>query len=965
MRIRRTKYVITILVLVVFFLCIWTFYPSNPSGNGHAHAMSDFKAITGSETKGGYNEYVDRYKADERPAYVIRIEGKDFSKTAGDGFKVVKQYEGLEGTAVITPETGSISWNVTIDNPGMYNIRIHYFPIEGKSSAIQRKLTINGAVPFTGSDTLSFDRLWGNRDDKVRRDDRGNDLRPRQVERPAWQLMPFMDSEGYYKDPYLFHFDKGLQSLSLDSLREPMAIDYIELYQEKSVKSYQEVKSGYQAQGLAAAKDQFLMIQAEDARLKSSPTLAPLSDHSSTTVIPYDISKIRINTIGGLNWKLPGQWIEWEVEVKEDGLYQIALKRKQDQLRGIYATRSLTIDGEYPFEEMKRLQFNYNVEWQNDVLGGDDPYLFHLTKGKHRVRLAVTLGEIAPLLRTVESSVLQLNEMYRKILIITSNNPDPFRDYQLEKRVPDMIKVFKEQAQTIQKVADYLEQSTGEKSDKVSVLHTMVRQLNDMADSPETVARRLVSFKTNVGGLGTWILSVREQPLKLDYLVVSSPNEKLPRAKATFFDKVKHEFGALFASYTEDYDSIGNTGKSKRSITVWTTAGRDQAQVLKNMIDDSFTSESNISVNLRLLPGNILLPATLAGEGPDVALQIGEDVPVNYAMRGAAADLTQFKDYKDVSSRFRNSALTPYEYNGGLFALPEQQSFPMLFYRKDILAELGLTPPKTWQDVYNMVSVLQKHNMEFYLPLENPTNNAALVPNATFAMLLYQKGGEFYRDGGKKSALDSDISMEEFKKWTQFYTSYKFPLIADFPNRFRTGEMPIGIADYSTYNILTVLAPEIKGLWDFTIVPGTVKAAGNVNHDVASRTTSVMMLKNAKDKEVAWEFMKWWTSTDAQVTFGREMEGLLGEAARYPTANVKALEELPWPIKDYRNLESQWEWVKGIPQVPGGYFTGRHLDNAFRKVVNGNENSREALSDYLLNINDEIAVKRKEFKLPN
>ena len=67
-------------------------------------------------------------------------------------------------------------------------------------------------------------------------------------------------------------------------------------------------------------------------------------------------------------------------------------------------------------------------------------------------------------------------------------------------------------------------------------------------------------------------------------------------------------------------------------------------------------------------------------------------------------------------------------------------------------------------------------------------------------MLLYQNSGKFYSDDDKKSALDSDISMEAFKKWTQFYTNYKFPLKADFPNRFRTGEMPIGIADYTTYN---------------------------------------------------------------------------------------------------------------------------------------------------------------------
>ncbi|WP_082935268.1 extracellular solute-binding protein [Paenibacillus sp. AD87] len=940
--------------------------PSRESDKGRVRAMGGFEAVTSTGTENSYDSYLSRYSSEKHPAEIIRVEGEDYIDVSGNGFKNVDQYEGLDGKAVIMPDSGGISWNFNVHNPGIYNIRIHYFPLAGKSSAIERKLTINDSVPFTGADNLSFDRIWGNQDQEIQRDDRGNDLRPKQIEKPEWVLTSFNDSEGYYEEPYSFFFGKGIQKLSLESLREPMIIDYIELYQEKPVQTYEEVKSEYAAAGIQIADDQNLVIQAEDAKRKSSPTLAPLSDRSSPTVIPYDISKIRMNTIGGVNWKLPGQWIEWEVDAKEDGLYQLALKRKQDQLRGVYATRSITIDGEYPFAEMKNIPFNFSMGWQTDILGnGEEPYLFHLTPGIHRIRMTVTLGEVAPLLQTIESSVLELNEMYRKIIMITSNTPDSYRDYQLDKRLPDMIEVFKRQEDTIRSVADYLEQSTGERSDKVAVLYTMVHQLEEMVKAPETVARHLSSFKTNVGGLGTWILSIREQPLTLDYMIVSSPDVKLPRANATWWEKVKHEVGSLISSYTVDYDSIGNTGKADRSVTVWTTTGRDQAQIMKGLIDDTFTPETGISVNLRLVPGNILLPATLSGEGPDVAMQIGEDMPVNYAMRGAAADLTAFDDYDEIVTRFRDSALTPYEYNGGLYALPEQQTFPMLFFRKDILNELGLTPPNTWQDVYNMISVLQKHNMEFYLPIENPTNNATLVPNATFSMLLYQNGGQFYGEGGADSALDSDISMEQFKKWTQFYSNYKFPLQADFSNRFRTGEMPIGIADYSIYNMLTVLAPEIKGLWDFSMVPGTEQADGSISHEVASHTTGVMMLKNAADKDAAWTFMKWWTSKDSQVMFGRAMEGLLGEAARYPTANIEALEELPWPIKDYRNLESQWEWVRGIPQVPGGYFTGRHLDNAFRKVVNEHENPREALSDYILYINDEIDVKRKEFRLPN
>ena len=189
--------------------------------------------------------------------------------------------------------------------------------------------------------------------------------------------------------------------------------------------------------------------------------------------------------------------------------------------------------------------------------------------------------------------------------------------------------------------------------------------------------------------------------------------------------------------------------------------------------------------------------------------------------------------------------------------------------------------------------------------------------------------------------------------------------MADFPNRLRVGEMPIGIADYATYNMLNVLAPEIRGLWDFTMVPGTEKEDGSVDHTVPSSSIAAMMLEKSENKPAAWEFLKWWTDKDTQLAFGRELESVLGEAARYPTANIEALAELPWPVDDYSNLESQWQWVEGTPQVLGGYFTGRHLDNAFRRVVNANENPREALQDHVRYINDEMEIKREEFKLSN
>ncbi|MBR5761452.1 MAG: ABC transporter substrate-binding protein, partial [Lachnospiraceae bacterium] len=195
------------------------------------------------------------------------------------------------------------------------------------------------------------------------------------------------------------------------------------------------------------------------------------------------------------------------------------------------------------------------------------------------------------------------------------------------------------------------------------------------------------------------------------------------------------------------------------------------------------------------------------------------------------------------------------------------------------------------------------------------------------------------------------------------------PTVYDFVSRFRSGEMPIGIAPYSTYNTLMVSAPEIRGLWDFTVIPGTPRTDENGREYIDRSdfiTGSATMMITTEDQELkdkSWEFMKWWAQPDVQVRFGREIEALLGSSARYATANRDAFSRLSWSVDDIKVLNDQWDQTVGIREVPGGYYTGRHISNAIRKCINDKDDSRETIIDYAVKIDEEIIKKRKEFGL--
>lgn len=934
-------------------------------------SMEDFREIADSYTDViSYETYLEGYSKEEVTDQEYVIEANAYTQLQDMEVSVFDNYEGMEGQSILTDEKGLISYEVKIEKSGFYNMSMLYYPIEGKSSAIQRSIFIDGQLPFAELQNVEFDRIWGDREAVIIKDNQGNELKPNQVEKPEWIEEVITDYQGYYTTPYQIYLEKGSHVISLLSRREPMLLRSIRLFQSNAIPTYEELKIEYEQLGYVKAQEVIRVIEAEQSSKKSSQMLYPIVNHSSPAVTPYSPKENRMNTIGGNNWRSAGQWIEWEFEVPSSGLYEIGMNVLQNFVRGIYTSRAIYLDGEIPFQEMNQVPFTYSKDWQVKMLGnGEENFLFYLEEGKHTLRMEVVLGDLSEVIRQMEESVRSLNEIYRRVLSITGTSPDKYRDYQIERTIPGLGEELYAEYENMVWVLDQLESMAGKISDREAGLITMKDQLLELYKDVEKTPRRLSQFKQNIGSLGTWITQAIEQPLQLDKLYVQSSDQGKPKLKDSWWDKLVHEVLTLFYSFIIDYNAIGNVADagSEEVVTVWVGTGRDQANVMKSMIDEEFTKETGININLMLVDMSTLLPATLSGQGPDVAMQVGNDLPMNYGMRNAVTDLSGFEGFDEVSTWFYDSALLPYRFEEKCFALPEQQTFNMLFYRKDILKDLELEVPKTWEDVKVALSVLSKNQMGFgMLPSGYSAGLAGMPPvsEVMFGMFLYQNGGTFYEDDAKRSGLDTETAINAFKEFTEYYTDYGLEREFDIVNRFRTGEMPLIVADYTTYNSLQVSAPEIKGLWGFAEVPGTVQDDGSINSDVASSGMACIMMEQSKNKEAAWEFMKWWVSEETQTRYGREMEGLMGSAARYPTANIEAFANLPWPIEDYLVLSEQFAKVKGIPQVPGGYFTSRHINNAFYKVVVEKEiGPREAMTDYVRYINDEIRYKRAEFNL--
>ena len=909
-----------------------------------------------------YDQYLREYEQVAPGKEAISL---DMASFTGDG---VMEEEGL-----YTVETGTVSFSFTTETDGMYFIQLDYFPVDSRGVDMERSLYINGSIPFDGADSLKFNRLWTD-GGEVRKDNQGNDIRPTQVERFERQQVYCRDDMGYISSPYQFYIPAGENVLSLEALNEPMYLKGILLQPVQSFDTYAEYSAKNPDVKMSEEAETWLQkVQGEAAVTRSSPSLYARYDRSSPITEPYSITNTILNVIGGDAWNAAGQWIEWEVEVPEDGYYNISLKTRQAYQRGSLSCRMLYVDGKVPFEEVTNLAFAYNTDWQLMTLGDKEgnPYRFYMTAGKHTIRLEATLGEMGPILSRMEASIYRLNQIYRKILVLTGVNPDRYRDYNIKGHYPEVLTGMEMEYKRLYQLVDDTVAITGQKSDRIAVAQTLAIQLEQFVEYNEKITQSFSNFKDNITSLGTAMQSMSETKLDIDYIIVSGEKAKLPEVSENFFAKTLHEIRSCFASYTVDYNALGNkyeaeNGKEDEVLEVWITTGRDQSTLLKTMVDDTFVPNSGIPVNVKLVDGGALLSAVVVGNGPDVVLSVGNGSPVNYAMRGAAEDLTQFPDYEEVLKSFYPSAYLPMEFNGGLYGLPETLSFSLLFYRTDVLEELGLTPPQTWDELIAMLPTIQGHNMSVGVPFPSITSNDISV----FSSMISQRGGSIYDEDGKRTLIDSEEGIAAFEIYTALFNDYSLPMDFDFISRFRSGEMPIGLAGYTAYNSLVVSAPEIRGLWDFTLFPGTLREMPDgtvkIDHTALAGGACCMMIATDDQaiKEKGWEFMKWWVSEETQVRFGREIESILGASARYSTANVDALEKLAWSSAQLRVLKEQMANTVGFPEVAGGYSTTRHITNAVRKVINEKKDPRETLIKYTRTINEEITLKRQEFDLP-
>jgi len=874
-----------------------------------------------------------------------------------------------------TNDTGWVEWELEVQEEGLYEMVIDYWPLEGSFSPVVRGIEIDGAVPFREAASITLDRVWKDDQYPYSRNELGNELRPVQTELTGWRTMAAADYKAS-SQPLQWHLTKGRHVLRMTGGREPVALGSLRFVAPEQVHSYAQYKDAMSNKQQALAGNSPVssnesksidnqgwakVFEGEQFAGKSKPGIQTVSLREPH-ISPDPKGRIVYNAIGGERWRLAGEWVEWEVEVPEDGFYEIVIKYLQSWRGKSNSYRTIMIDGKVPFRELLAYALPSSGNFSLHPLQNNDgiPFRFYLGKGKHVLRMTADASVVEPAALSLKQALSQMAAFDRKLRTITGNfgfgwdapNMDSNRTWDVELYYPGIKTDLQAMIERLERTAAYLKGVHQAETDTVTAIQIAVETLRTYSRNVDNIPNKLADLTVSQNNLALWLNQLSDQMVMIDALALRTPGADIGLREAGTADYVWYSTVDFFRTFSMQYNE--KSLNKEEAVTVWVQRGRDYVDVLNQMIEQYFTPETGIKVNVNLMPNpNALILSNAAGDQPDVVLGVSQEMPADYAMRDAAADLSQFPGFSEVEQRFLPGVMNSYRYNGGTYGIPEIQNFYALYYRTDILQSLGLEPPRTWDDVYRMMPTLQEQGMTFFYPPKE------------FSVFFLQNKADLYSATGRDSKLGEKKSLEAFTEWTELFDKHLFPLdVPSFIEHFRKGDVPVGIADFSMYVMLNVAAPDITGNWKMAPIPGMPGEDGTVARWAQQPTTGAMIMKNSDNKEDAWTFLKWWTSTEVQSRYGEDVESLYGLEYRWNSANVEALFSMPWPKEELDAMKEQFRWANNIPIVPGHYFLPRVMDFAWNDRVLRGIPTKEALEDGNNSLQREIRRKLEDFGLP-
>lgn len=902
-----------------------------------------------------YTKVSANYTASMYTGDPIEVDISQQIKDLGDA-KIADDNYGYKNDVVDLKLGDTITATINVPQTAQYLLKFDYLSYDTSILPVQLALMIDEAYPFYEARSLKFETTWVSSEESL--DRYGNQITTVPDKKIQWEEKYLMDSSYRHSEALPVELTAGEHEFQFTVLEGTFLLGNITLEAQTEVPAYEgsEVATG----------SEIAIIEAENFTYRNDSSIHALTEYD-TSLTPYNTKLKELNTIDADSFADAGQSISYEFDAPADGYYYIGMNYSQTGKTDFPVFMDVKVDGELPSDIFQSYPFDYANNYTNMTLTDDDgnKLSVYLTAGTHTISFTINNDNLRHVLETIDEIMSGVNDLALEITKVAGTNKDKYRDLKLTRYIPDVSDRLYYWANELYALEENLKQYVPGKKN-LSVVATMsiaAEQLISLAENPDDIPYRVDELSTSTNSANNYLANAIDTLLAdniaIDKIYVYQENATLP-ARPNIFKSLAMNVSRFVSSFFSQAYSSSSSNSTHLQVSV--ARARQYVEIMQKMIDEQFTPATGIEVDVTMMPDQYkLVLANSSGSAPDVATGINYTVPYELAIRGALADMTQFDDFQEVASAYEDGLFITSTIGDKIYAMPETINFWVLFYRTDILNKLGLEVPDTLQDVINMLPELQMRGLNFYYP------TAGMTAMRTFhgtTPLINQYGGYMYSETAAEGCgLNSEASVEGFTALTELFTIYDLPVNCDsFYQHFRNGDYPIGIADYTSYNLISNAAPELDGSWEIALSPGVEQEDGTVvRYTCGAAESSVIFESTPEREEMAWEFVKWWSSAAVQAEFGQTVQIIYGDEYMWPTANMEAFMQLPWDSQDKVVIAEQTKWVYEAARVPGTYLMEREMSNAFNDIVVNGENLRSRLDEAVKTINREFDRKLEEF----
>ena len=223
---------------------------------------------------------------------------------------------------------------------------------------------------------------------------------------------------------------------------------------------------------------------------------------------------------------------------------------------------------------------------------------------------------------------------------------------------------------------------------------------------------------------------------------------------------------------------------------------------------------------------------------------------------------------------FLPAAAAIFKQDNSVYGIPVSCETWVNFYRKDVFDELGLTPPRTPEELLAVCEKIKASGKDIY-PVSMRGRQGQGNNVFQWGFLLYALNGRYYNDGMTALTLNSPETVASVKLYAKLVQDYSPPGAVDATytdawTAFAQGKAAMFLdTTTAASNFQQQGTSAIIDKWDVVRIFSAlnIKYLPMFSHGITINAFS-------RKKDAAWEYVKWYT--------GREMQRKLGEEVGFP-----------------------------------------------------------------------------------